>query len=242
MVSFFTSAGPDAPMNSGAQLKSSNADSVICWLKTNESILYGPAPTGLRAYSAGDAAAFKAVGEFMPPRTVGHRVLEAGVRLLEVDLDGVVVDDRGAGVGPEHGQRSARLRGGVDDVVEGGLDRRGVERRPVLELDALAQLQPPRLAVGRGRPLRDQAGVELALVVVEQRLVDVDADPAVDRQARGARIEIVRRRRDADAQAGRRGRVSGARVGVERRQTARQRHGRSRGAHSGGQLHDLVLL
>ena len=240
-VSFLTGAGPDAPMNSRRPVVAVEGRQRDLLVGHEPVDLVRPGADRLAGVVGGRRGGLQGRRRVHAADDVGHRVLEAGVRLLEVHLDGVVVDDRGAGVGREHGQRSPRLRRRVDHMVEGGLHGRGVERRPVLELDALAQLQRPCLAIGRWRPLRHEAGVQLALVVVEQRLVDVHADPAVDRQARGARIEVVGRRRDADVQARRRGRV-GARARAERRQTARQRHGGGRGAHSGGQLHNLVLL
>ncbi len=98
---------------------------------------------------------------------VARRLLvqKARVGRGEADLDRVGVDDLGLFVWAEGAEAALGLGGRVDDVVVGGLDRRRVELRAVVEGDVLAQLEGVDRRVRRHRVALGEAGDELAAAV-----------------------------------------------------------------------------
>ena len=102
---------------------------------------------------------------------------ERDVRLLEDGPDRVLVHHLGLVVRAEPADLE-RLGGRIDHPVVGRLDGRRVERRAVVELDVLAQVEGVDLAVRRDLPLLGQARHELAaLRLPDQRIVDLAHDP-----------------------------------------------------------------
>ena len=100
------------------------------------------------------------------------RSIGAGIR--EHELHGVVVDDLDfLDLAEQVGGAQIQLHRAVDGVLHGVR----VERRPVVERDALAELEGPGEAVGGGGPLRGQTRRErlcaAGRVRVHQRLVAV---------------------------------------------------------------------
>ncbi len=150
----------------------------------------------------------------------GDGVEEGEVRVLERDLDGVVVDGLEAGdlsglalhelVGADdahvegRGRRARLEHHALEAVLEVGRRHLTIDRR--LELDALAQVEGVRLAVGRdaavggaghlGRQARDELGAGLAglVRVLQEALVDVVLDLPVDDVPGDRRVEARRLR------------------------------------------------
>ena len=115
---------------------------------------------------------------------------ERPVRRLHGDLDGVVVDRLDVGQGrQEAGVREALA---VADALQVELHRLGVERRAVVEGDALAELQRPALAVRRDPDVLREPGHEPLGRPPEEALEDLLAhDEAVVGQGPG-HVEAVR--------------------------------------------------
>ena len=119
--------------------------------------LYGPVPISASDRSSvASADAGIIFSQYMragsTPSGVGGRDVHGGVVDLlgtgEGAVEAVVV---GLAVGDE-----------LDDAVDGGDDRVGVERRAVVERDAFAELELPGRVVDLGRQLGGEAGLQLA--------------------------------------------------------------------------------
>ena len=159
----------------------------------------------------------------------GLRVVLAGPERL-AELPRPLEDAGGGGAGREEGADAARVVE-QDRAVEAELHRRRVELAPVLELDALAELEHVApaavLHLPAGGEPRDRLGARP--VVPDQPLVDVLHDHHVGLRA-GAhhRVHVLGTRRDVPHQRVV-GRPRGGRAG--RRERGRREHGGENGQH-----------
>ena len=132
------------------------------------------------------------------------------VGLLHHQLDGAVVDDLGVVVRTQLVVRLAGLDGGIDHPIHGEFDGFGIERRAVVELDALFEFEGVLLGVRRDVPRVGQTGYELAgFRLPDQRLAHVEryADGRIEvGDLRIERIVYVETEPVGQAAAGARGR------------------------------------
>ncbi len=118
------------------------------------------------------------------------QVQERRERGLEVDLERELVEDLRARVGGERGARAAGLEFRIDDPVEVELDRLGVERRAVVELDVAAQLEGDAAAVLRALPRLGEPRRQLSVrAPIEEVLGDGPDDLIGHGRRRRVRIQ-----------------------------------------------------
>ncbi len=127
-------------------------------------------------------------------------ILEAGIGDLEREAHGERIDRLDL---LDHGDVGARPRasGRIEDALHGGHHVVGVERPPVVELDALAQLEGPHLEVVGGGPADGEVGLgrEVAIDAGEAVEDEVHEDVLVADGGLGG-IEVVERASDRHAQ------------------------------------------
>ena len=135
------------------------------------------------------------------PGRIGEVGEERGVGRVELELDGLGVDRGGRLDGRE--EEGERERAGavermalVEHPVEGELDRLGIERRPVVELDALAKVEGVGQAVVGDVPgLRQRRlGLQRAVLIADQAVIHVHQDAEVVDRGVDARVERLRLR------------------------------------------------
>ncbi len=154
-------------------------------------------PAGLRPKSLPPLRT--ASGDTIRPVGIGEVGQERGVGLLQVEND----RSRVGGFGPLDGAEEEGQREGagvvlgvlvVQHAVEVELDRFGVERRAVVELDALAEREGVGLAVRGNLPLLGQRRFDLQRAAAEpdEAVVEVHQDAEI--VGRGDRVGVQRLR------------------------------------------------
>ncbi len=123
---------------------------------------------------------------------VGEVVEQRRERLAEGEAEGVLGVGGGAGHRTEQRARRGRGRRRVEDAVEAELGGGGVELRPILERDVVAQLEGPVETVLGDRPGLGEGGDVVALVVFgDQAVADVAEDDVGAGRTGFVRVEGV---------------------------------------------------
>ena len=124
---------------------------------------------------------------------LAHHGEEGGLRLLEDDPDGRGVDHLALVVEAAEGDPGLAGFGlRIDHPVEAELHGLGIERRPVVELDAGLELEGPDESVRGGRPGLGERREDLAVGPQGyQRVEDVQHDEVADRLGGHVRVEDV---------------------------------------------------
>src|SRR5262249_45939361 len=161
--------------------------SVMLWPGTCESNRYGPVPTGFFAMSLPYFA--RAAGLTANPWSYARCWRNAPKGLLQHDANRL-------GIGRVDAINRFKISPvwqrflGIEDSVEARLHGRGIEGRPVVELDAATELEGPREPVLRHGPLAGQLGDDLPVLGHgHEALVDVAANRGGGRAGGNTRIE-----------------------------------------------------